>query len=330
MRYALKPVSMLAERARVLASVVLALTLSTMCSVYDSSLFGSNSAAGGNAGTGGSGAGTSGASVGGGAGEDASAGSSGTSGGETSGGTGGSSSAGGSSGTSAGGSGNPAPIFNGNLELIDDFEDGDIYVYLFGTDRDGTWWLGFDNTAGTTEPNPILPDDAGGYDASASSMHMKMSGYTDWGSNFGFNFMHELPPNSWPAAYDASQYCGVAFWSKRSETSWPTFKLRISDANTHPAGGVCSNDPDAGTDDAGNQLGCYDHFSKSVTVTTEWAYYEVSFADMLQDTWGYQVDGGISSNQVYGLEFTFVGNQTYELWIDDVAFILREDGGACP
>ncbi len=327
---------MLAERARVLASVVVALAYSTMCSVYDSSVFGKNSTHGGDAGTGTAGSVAAGGSDAGNAGVDASAGASASagtsSGGETAGGTAGASSAtGGSSGSTGGASpGNPPPIFNGNLELIDDLEDGDIYLYLFGTDRDGKWWLGFDGTAGTTEPNPFSPDDAGGYDGSSAATHLKMSGYTNWGSNAGFNFMHEVPPKSWPAPYDASAYCGVAFWAKRSETSDVSFDVRVSDANTHPAGGVCSDDPDAGTDDAGNAIGCFDHFYKTVTLTTEWAYYELLFSDLQQSTWGYLVDGGLTASQLYGFELTFGGNKTFEIWIDDVAFVLREDGGACP
>lgn len=278
-----------------------------------------SSAALGGGGTGG-GSGGSGASAGSGAAAGGSAGGAGTAGAAgAAGAAAGTSSAGGAAGSAAGGGGGEAgQLGGGDVTVIDDMEDNDAQVTLSGG-RDGFWYVGNDGTlGGTQEPAASAFEMAGlasgDRDGSGYAAHMKVSGYSGWGSVIGFNLIELLGSVK---AYDAANYCGVRFWAKAAATT--ALRVRLPDGDTHPAGGVCVDGGAAGT-------ACYDHFGKNATFGTSWSKFDVRFTELDQAGTGYHpADKKLKPGQLYAIEWALPGaNKAYELWIDDVSFLACE------
>ena len=113
----------------------------------------------------------------------------------------------GSAGTAAGGT---PPV--GDADAIDDMEDNDPQIAA-APGRNGYWYVGNDGTAtGTQEPAidafMMFALEADERPGSSFSAHMKVEGFTNWGSVMGFNFFEQLGVVK---TYDASSYCGVTF-----------------------------------------------------------------------------------------------------------------------
>jgi hypothetical protein len=257
---------------------------------------------------GGSSSGSTGASASGGKAGESVGGSAGVA---TTSGTGGS---GGSGGSGGGGAGGGAGQTATDFEMIDDMEDDDQQIDLSADGRNGYWYVGADATpAGVTDPPSAkfkMAALAAG-DRSTYAAHLKATGFTDWGSVIGFNLVEQ----SGVKPYDASAYCGVQFWAKAATAF--TVRFRLPDGDTHQAGGVCM------TSGAPNQL-CYDHFGAFVQVTPAWKSFSVKFSAVAQIGTGYHpADGKLKANQLYAIEWALPGQtgSTYELWIDDVAFM---------
>lgn len=317
--------------SRLTSAIVLAswpLIGSVACSVYDASMVsdaaslagapeagtaGSSLAGGTSAGSGagsvdgGNASGASGGTVAGKAGDSA-----GGSGGSGATGGGGSASGGGSGSGSGGSAGVGGGAGSGNTELIDDMEDGDAEIELTGP-RNGYWYVGSDTTAGGALVPPStkfeMTELAAG-DRSSYAAHVKATGFTDWGSVMGFNFI-ELLTKVKP--YDASAFCGVQFWGKAAATT--KVRLRVPDIDTHQSGGVCTDPGTTGT-------ACYDHFGTPVSLGTTWQQFSVKFSDLTQVGTGYHpADGLLKTDQLMALEWALpASSKTFEIWIDDVAF----------
>jgi hypothetical protein len=146
---------------------------------------------------------------------------------------------------------------------------------------------------------------------SAFAAGLKASGFKDWGSVIGFNFVEQAGV---VRAYDASAYCGVQFWGKAAATT--AVHLRVPDGDTHPNGDVCKLTGPA------NQL-CYDHFVAKVALTTTWKLHSVKFSELTQLGTGYHpADAKLKTDKLYALEWALPGmNMSYEIWVDDVALI---------
>lgn len=277
---------------------------------------GSTPQSGGTAGVFGAGGTAGSAGVGGAAGSagsDGAGGAGGVSGG--SGGTAGSSGAGGKGGSGGGTTvvdycEDPEP---GEEELIDDFEASNNRLLSIGG-RNGVWFLFDDKTAGTLGPANLLPttlDDTTGAPNSTAALRITGGGFTEWGAGVGSDF--ESPK----ALYDASDYQGVVFWAKVGEGATTSLQFLITDVNTDPFGEQCDS-----TDPA---TACDNHFGVPLKLTTSWRKCRVDFADMKQDPlWGLQVPA-LTASQVIGFQFKFGKNATIDLWIDDIAFVLKDD-----
>lgn len=294
------------------------------CSVYDDSLQG-----GGGAASGGSAAATAGtASQGGTASGGQSAGSGGSTGSQPSGGGG---QAGTTAGSHAGGSGAEAgaglagaagetqtgeagaPAVTDDA-LVDDMEDGDAQVTI-AQGRTGFWYVGNDGTiGGMQEPS------SGAFQMaelaelerpnSRYAAHMKVSGFTGWGSVIGFNLVESL---GHVEPYDASAYCGVSFWAKAKTAT--SVRFRLPDESTHQAGGVCVVGGGAGQD-------CYDHFGKSVALASFWQQFSAKFTEFAQLGSGYHPpDNKLKVDALFAMEWALAGGvAAHEIWVDDVAF----------
>jgi hypothetical protein len=302
------------------------------CSVYDGALTDEMSVPGGGTSSGEAGAMTGGAIGQGGSGNDA--GASGKpmtqagSAGEAMGGTtvvgGGAGSAGAqASGSDAGGSAGNATAGGGAGgepptagTVVDDMEDTDAQITVDGG-RNGFWYVGNDGTAGgtqtpTSEMFEMFELASGERGDSTYSAHMKVSGFTSWGSVLGFNLVEQqamLKP------YDASAFCGVQFWGKAVAAT--SLRLRLPDGDTHPAGMVCKETG------AANTL-CYDHFSAAVALTTAWKSFSVTFASLVQVGGGYHpADNEFRADQLYAMEWALpaAAGKAFEIWIDDVTLV---------
>jgi hypothetical protein len=206
----------------------------------------------------------------------------------------------------------PAPLkrcANGTVAaadgLIEDFEDGNNQSVEQGG-RGGYWFTAVDTAGSSIAPQgEFKPSDGG---ANGSKLAGRVSGKTApepaaWGAGFGASFLRDNQ------LYDASRYAGVSFWAKVGGKSDKTFRLKISDVNTHPAGKVCSD-------------GCWNHFGSELTLSTEWKEYTIAFADLKQEEhWGNPRPPSLTSNQLVSLDWTVPRGQDFDLWIDDIKLV---------
>jgi hypothetical protein len=321
------------------------------CSVYDSSLLttspivpgGAGGAAGadvaGAAGVSGVGAGVSG---GGGREPESEAGASGSAN-ELGGGAGSgavSGNAQGGAGASAGGSGGTAGTATGGnagmggggaagapvvlaLETIDTMEDHDGAIDNTGS-RNGDWYAGHDATAtgmqtpGSTFTMSALPTSDSRYNASTDkwAAMTKGMGFNDWGEDMGFNMMLVPVGEMYHPPYDATPYCGVHFFARVGVGASSTVIFRVPDKNSLPDGGICGV----------GGMPCYAYFQKVYSFNTTWTEYNVLFSDLRSTGW----PTALAQNAIFSVEFGLASKSVFELWIDDVSFLKKPAGGACP
>lgn len=182
---------------------------------------------------------------------------------------------------------------------IDDFEDGNNQINL-ESGRDGYWYSAKDDKGSTVE----IASTEGGAGGSEMAMHIdgKTLNVTDaWGASLGALFKGK-------GAYDASKYAGVVFKVRAGKESTRTVRFNIGDINTHKDGNICRT--------------CWNHFGKTLSLTPEWKEYRILFTDTRQeDGWGDPRPQAITPSKLYSLEFKVGPGQTFDLWLDDFAFL---------
>ena len=182
-------------------------------------------------------------------------------------------------------------------EWIENCDDGDD-VIMIHQGRNG-WW--FDSTDGFgTQTRAIEP---GGPAGSSHALHYSGSGFTDWGSGVGFNF---VVPSGSAVAYDASMYDGIRFWARAEAGSSTALRVILPNAQTHPDGGICG-------------AGCWDAFGVDFTITTSWAEYTIPFSAVAQQGWGFD-PGAFDPSVLYNLETRHNANLSYNIWLDNFTF----------
>ncbi len=182
-------------------------------------------------------------------------------------------------------------------ELIEDFEDGDTRI-IEHQGRNGLWYDIGDGTG--TQTRGVV---TGGPSGSNYAIHYYGSGFTDWGSGVGFNF---IDPSGGPMQpYDASQMQGIKFWARIEPGSNSAIRIALPNSQTHPDGGQCST--------------CWDHFGIDLTLTTTWQQYTVPFSSLTQQGWGSQYET-FDITTLYNMEFRHNQNVTYDVWIDNIEF----------
>lgn len=223
------------------------------------------------------------------------------------GGTGGGFPGGGTSGRCQMRIGNPTEL------LIDDLEDGDPKLPMFGG-REGGWYVSNDGSPfGMQKPAPNMPpppDKPGsppraGAAATSAAMHMSGSGFTDWGANMGLTLY--LPPGAGACPYDVSPHRGVRFWIK-SMLPDSTVRFVIPTVETHaPAqGGTCPRN-------------CGDHFGVEISpVPTVWTPFEVEFAKLSQA--GVGTAAKFYPNHALNVEWSVGFAEDFDFWVDQVEF----------
>ena len=189
--------------------------------------------------------------------------------------------------------------------LVEDFEDGNSQVSATAG-RDGYWWIAKDDKGSEVKVpgTSFTPADGGASSAKAAHVAGKtVSGSDAWGAEFGANLV-----NGQGALYDASKYAGIKF---KAKATGPTQSLRVSlsDVNTHQDAGVCK--------------ACWNHFRKDVTLSPEWKEYTVEFSELQQrQGWGDPRPATVTPQKLVGVSFAVEGGKEFDVWVDDVQFLV--------
>ena len=225
---------------------------------------------------------------------------------------------GGSSTGDPGDTGDTGNTSNAAPNVIDDMEDSDRGgAILESAGRIGAWYTFNDLTtdgvqtppAGAFEPDTLeVPRDGSTYAARSTG-----EGFTEWGAGFGFDLNNDAE-KAGKLPYDASAYKGVTFWALTSEGNTPNVHLTLNDVSTSPEGGVCPVDE---TD------GCNDHFGAQLVLEPGvWKEFTFLFSELTQEGWGEPADA-FSPNAIYAIQFTVDAGEKFDVWIDDIAFLVE-------
>lgn len=185
----------------------------------------------------------------------------------------------------------------GDEPLIDDFEDGDEAI-LTQDARDASWYkYNSDNgsDAQLYEFAQVGDSPAGG----SVALHTAGSGF-EW-AGVGLGLRWSDGTNN--CAYNASVYEGITFWGRGSGTV--RFTAAMPETVPLSDGGSCDE----------LEMPCWNHPGADVTFTDGWQQYVLPFDDMLQS------DGGLALDptRIWTMQFE-AGNQTFDFWIDGLAF----------
>jgi hypothetical protein len=221
-------------------------------------------------------------------------------------GAGGSAGHGGAGSSGAGGAGGAAGKVDAgalNPLLIDDFEDGDGLLPQIGG-RTGAWFTFNDGTDGgvqTPPPlsnfRPVMP----GFNSKYAG-HTSGSGFNQFGASLSLGFGPGVPA----PFYSVAMYKGISFYAKSDKGMLPVI-VSLPDVNTSPQGKICTT--------------CYDNFSKTITMTSDWAFYLVLFSELKQTGYGVPQTGMVATSAVTNLTFSFEANAAFDFWIDNVYFV---------
>ncbi|HEY5957132.1 MAG TPA: hypothetical protein VIV60_11285 [Polyangiaceae bacterium] len=191
---------------------------------------------------------------------------------------------------------------NGETPLIDDFElrEGQI----LDNERRNGWWFDYnDGTGGKLLRSEVEVAEGEGQ---GRALHVTSSGFTKWGSGFGFN-LHSANIGSIACAYDASAYTGVRIRARGRGR----VRMSLGDvANTLPRyGGTCARPGDS----------CYDQGGFWLHLEERWKTFEVPFCAFISEGWRGHVEG-IDPSTLLALQFRIGERQDTEIWLDDLAF----------
>jgi hypothetical protein len=67
---------------------------------------------------------------------------------------------------------------------------------------------------------------------------------------------------------------------------------------------------------------CGDHFSKSVTFTSTWTAFAIAYTELNQGGWGAPKEAALDAAHIYGVTFVAAAAPTFDVWVDDIYFIL--------
>jgi len=210
------------------------------------------------------------------------------------------------------------PVMTGPIDpgaLIDDFEDGDAAIAPLAG-RTGSWYAEGDGTAdaiidpaGTAAPETI----PGGRCGSTRALHVKGSGFMDWGSEVSAPLRYGTT-DAGVAGYlpwNGADYQGVTFFARVDDGANARVWIGFSDERARPEAGICVVGGPSGQ-------GCYDAFGADLQgLGTEWKMYRIAFADLSQRHFG--VPGStLDRSNLYDIELVFPSRVTFGFWVDDI------------
>ncbi len=191
----------------------------------------------------------------------------------------------------------------GDSPLVDDFEDGNELVALREA-RNGYWIALSDTDPEDAEPVllPSLRPDASPENRYA--LHLAGVRHRKWGASAQV----ELGP----ACYDASAYSGIAVDARGPGRLYAG--IRSVDAVPVARGGTCTED-------------CYRSHLSAVTLESGWKTYVLSWRDLHQEGTTAPAD----PRRTNGIEFYVRPEDTpYDVWIDNVRFVVESADGSTP
>jgi hypothetical protein len=233
--------------------------------------------------------------------------------------------------------------------LISDFKTDNSIAAADG--RQGGWYVYGDDTKTAiysppkTDPYPIDTGNGNTSCSGAGSLHLKATGFAQWGAALGTDFKPRVAGMPKPT-YDATKYKGVAFWAKGSAPI-KHVQVKFPDINQDPEAALVAADACIYT--AGSAYNCSPYvivfgaegtaaplFTKYATtqIDTTWKRFEVLFADAHQDPGNPGLSAppadkldvahltgmAIQINANYDAQGQPSAND-FEIWIDDVEFI---------
>jgi hypothetical protein len=198
--------------------------------------------------------------------------------------------------------------------MIDAFEDGDTRINVIDG-RDGEWFQATGRESGSPLGTMAVQDGALHLTGGATTLSPAMGQPDDW-ATFG------VPLGQ---CYDASPYAGFKFRIRgvaTGDTVNNSVRFSISTPPTTEvaSGGTCPN----------GDLGCYNHFGKTIILTSEWQEVTTTWAELTQGAWGIQAPPGYDkAAHIMAINFAPLENtKSYDFWIDDVQF-TSSGGGDC-
>ena len=187
--------------------------------------------------------------------------------------------------------------------VIDDFEDDDLVLpaspALGG--RVGKWYAYGDGTGtGTLAVTAINRGVSSVYGLLATGM-----GFNSWGSGFAVDLNNSGRGQPGKAPYDATGYQGVTFWARAQAAT--TLIVALSDVDTDAAGQTCTI--------------CDRHYYEPVQLSPNWQRFELAFSELVLEPGTVPAPTAFKPSGVVSLQFRLAPGQSYELNVDDVAFL---------
>jgi hypothetical protein len=171
-------------------------------------------------------------------------------------------------------------------------------------------------TGGSTPSGTgTLEQAADGADGTSESAHFTFTGGDMWGGAFSV-----LVSNN--ECYDASVYTGITFWAKAAAGSKKDIFVGVGTAATNPLYN-CSPEVD-----------CYNTGRKTFTLTSDWAQYSATWAELKKPGWGTNWGSTTedTKDQIVSITFSDAGalatGNDIEIFVDEVAFV-GGDASSC-
>ena len=194
---------------------------------------------------------------------------------------------------------------------IDDGEDGNHQVSA-QKGRNGYWYTFADDVGTTITPTAGAKGGTfgmamlGGANGSLGAARIVGKVSTNGEIVFGGVGVNFLDPK---APYDASAYRGFSFYARVAGEQPMNVRLKVPDANTDKAGGVCTE--------------CFNDFGADIVLTPLWTRYEVAWEVLTQlPGWGAPRPSQIDRSKVFGIQLQVATpGADFDVWVDDLQFM---------
>ncbi|HEY0469394.1 MAG TPA: hypothetical protein VGC79_34630 [Polyangiaceae bacterium] len=209
-----------------------------------------------------------------------------------------------------------ANVPEGQLALIDDFEDSNQEA-VPEVDREAYWFPIKDDEASTgilVPEKEFLGGVPGGAHGSPRAAHITASGFTIWGAAFAANisYLHE----GIRCPFNARRFSGYRFFARGSGRVFVL--LQVPEVIDEQYGGTCR-------ESAGET--CYDAHGIWITLTPDWQAYSVKWSDFKQRGFGTK-QLPFNPATIMSMQFSFETEQLpVDVWLDDVGW---DDGSPFP
>jgi hypothetical protein len=185
--------------------------------------------------------------------------------------------------------------------LIDDFEDGDIFLTRVAG-RDGLW---IENDDGTSQMQVGWQNATRCAARGSRAAHFSGSGFTAWGANLTAILRQSMGFTA--TGYDGMAYGGVSFFAAIGSDGPASLDVPVGITTLDTAwnGGVCA------------PMKCMDYHRTVMTLTPVWRRIAIRFTDLKQQGWG---DPQIALNPLRLVGLIMWPDHPFDIWLDDVRF----------